>query len=330
MRQVMRVSNTVNDALKDISELALQSKLEKLKVIDMNTMIYSSLSEEQINKLATKINLLPFEYQNILFFRYCFESTSYEINNLLGIENIKSKFLYIQDLLSKVMKLEDSWIDEDSLRKSCKLALEKSMKDYNNTEALHQPTYSKSFRRKLKDIKIMQKANSIFMTIAKKVAIFIIVCFLSFSTVLAVNAEIRERFLDWVIVTFPKFSIFIPQSIDKDNGTTDAKSLKINYVPIGFKLINVNEGNNMLIYHYATDNDQRLEIDLFSSVSKGKSYYDTENAEIEEFVFKESNAYLWKTDEMTYLIWSQDGVECHISGNIDKNEIIKIAESISK
>ncbi len=101
---------------------------------------------------------------------------------------------------------------------------------YHSFKVLHEPNYSKSFRRKLKDIKISQKTN-IFMKIVKRVAVFIIVCFLSFSTILAVNAEVRESFFDWVVVTFPKFSIFIPQSIDKDNGTTDLKSLKINYVP---------------------------------------------------------------------------------------------------
>ena len=33
---------------------------------------------------------------------------------------------------------------------------------------------------------------------------------------------------------------------------------------------------------------------------------------------------------MTCMIWSQDGVDYHISGNIDKDEIIKVAEGISK
>jgi len=330
MKEVTRVSSTTNDVMKSVSELALQARLQKLNNLDMSTIVYSSLSADQMNNLAVKINLLPSEYQNILFFRYCFESSDYEINNILGIEDTKNKLLYIQDLLSKVMKIEDSWIDDNSLKESCRLALEESMKEYNNIELLYQPTYSKSFRRKLKDIKIPKRSTNIAMIMVKRVAIFILVCFLSFSTVLVVNAEVREKFFDWIIVTFPKFSIFIPQSTSNENDIITLNSLKINYVPIGFELTNINEGNNMLIYNYETENNQRLEINLFSSAGKGKSFYDTENAEIEEFVFKGSNAYLWETDEMTYLIWSQDNVECHISGNLDKNEVIKIAENISK
>lgn len=328
MKEVKRVSSTTDDVMKNVSELALQARLEKLNNLDTSAIVYSSLSTVQINKLAAKINLLPSEYQNILFFRYCFESTDYEIENILETENTKKKLLYIQDLLSKIMKLENSWIDENSLKESCKLALEESMKDYNNIEELHQPIYSKDFRRKLKDIKIPQKSNKIFMAMAKRVAIFILVCFLSFSTVLVVNAEAREKFFDWIVETFPKFSIFIPQSTDND--TTDLKLLKINYVPTDFELINVNEGNNMIIYNYATEDNQRLDIKFFSSSSGVQSYYDTENTEIEEFIFKESNAYRWQTDEKTQLIWYQDGIECHITANLDIDEVIKIAENILK
>lgn len=330
MKEVSRVSNTVNDAMKSVSELALQSRLKNLSLIDMSTIVYSSLSPDQIDKLAVKINLLPSEYQNILFFRYCFESTDYQIDNLLEIENTKDKLLYIQDFLSKIMKLENSWIDDNSLRKSCRLALEESMKDYNNIEALHQPTYSKSFRRKLKDIKIPQNPNRILMIIAKRVAIFVLVCFLGFSTVLAVNAEVREKFFDWIVETFPKFSIFVPENINKDIDIIDLKLLRINYVPTGFKLTNINEGNNMLIYNYFSEDDKKLDISFFTSLRKGESFYDTENIEIEEFVFKESNAYMWQTDKMTYLLWYQDRIECHIVAHLDKDEVIKIAENIFK
>ncbi len=47
------------------------------------------------------------------------------------------------------------------------------------------------------------------MSIAKIVAIFILVFVLSFSAVLVVNAEAREKVFDWIIERFPKFSVFI-------------------------------------------------------------------------------------------------------------------------
>ncbi len=65
----------------------------------------------------------------------------------------------------------------------------------------------------------------------------------------------------------------------------------------------------------ATEDNKKLDISFLLSARKGKSYYDTENIEIEQFVFKESNVYIWQIDEMTYLILSQDDVECHISAS---------------
>ena len=323
------MSSTTSDVMQKVSELALQSRLQKLSEMDMSAIKYNSLSEEQIDILAVKINLLPIEYQNILFFRYCFGNKYNEIDNLLGIENTKEKLLYIQDSLSRIMKSENLWIDDNSLKKSCKLALKESMKDYNNVEILHRPTYSKSFRKKLKGIKIIQNPNRIFAVIWKKVAVLVLVCFLSFSTVLVVNADVREKFFGWVVETFPKFSIFTPESIEEDNSSDDSVSFKINYVPEGFQLQDVQVFRNMSVYKYSNDNDELI-IHFYSSERKGKSYYDTENVEVEEFVFKDSPALTWQTDKMTYLIWYQDDVECHIYGSINKEEIFKIAENITK
>ncbi|WP_317921535.1 hypothetical protein [Tepidimicrobium xylanilyticum] len=53
--------------------------------------------------------------------------------------------------------------------------------------------------------------------IAKRVAIFMLICILTFSVILTVNAEARERVFDWIIEVFEKFSIFTPQNIDEDN-----------------------------------------------------------------------------------------------------------------
>lgn len=323
------MDNTVKNVLKDVFELAFQNELQKLTELDMSKIVYQSLSAEQIDKLALKIDLLPLEYRNILFFRYCFNNTPSETDKILEIENAKYKLCYIQKMLSNLMNLHDSWIDDKSMVEACKLALDENVKEYNNIEILHKPNYSRNFRRKLKEVDIIQN-NNLFMLMAKRAAVFILVCLLSFSVVLTVNAEAREKFFDWIIETFPKFSIFTPQSTNQDDNLIDLTSFKINYIPIGFELEDVHEGRDMFIYNYLAENNQELTIKLFTVSNKGKSYYDTENAEIEEFIFKDSKAYLWQIDEMTYLICQQDGIEFHISGNLNKDEIFKVAENISK
>ncbi len=330
MRKMIKMDNAVKNVLKDACELSFQDELQKLVELDISKIVYQSLPTAQINKLAHKIDLLPFEYKSILFFRYCFNSTPSETDKILKIENSKNKLRCIQKMLSCFMDLGNSWIDDNSLKKACEIALVRDSKDYNNIEILRKPNYSKNFRRKLKDIRIRQSTNNIFMLIAKRVAVFVLVCVLSFTTVLVVNVEAREEVFNWITEVFDKFCIFNPQNIDKDNNLAEPILLKINYIPNGFKLKDTQEFRKMLVYNYLSNNNQELIIKLFSSDRKGRSYYDTENVEIEEFIFKESQAFTWQTDKMTYLIWHQDGIECHVSGNLSKDEVIKIAENILK
>lgn len=313
----------------NISEAAFISRLQTLDNLDRDKISYKALSLEQIENLAEKINLLPFDYQDILIFRYCFGNTDREIDKILETGNTREKLLYLQDLLSKTINLDDGWIDEASFAESCKLVLE--MNRIENQERLLQPPiYSNSFRRKLKEIYIPKKSSRIFTEVVKRVAVILVACILGFSTFLTINAEARERFFDWIIETFPKFSIIIPQESNKDNGSANLKSLTITYIPEGFSLGEVHEGRTMLIYDYSSDDDLTLDISFFAPSETRQSYYDTENAELERFVFKESDAIIWRTNVMTNLVWYQDGIECHISTHLGKGEAIKIAENIQK
>jgi hypothetical protein len=329
MKEARRISRLIKGIMKEASGLLLQTELQRLVEADMSGVVYQSLSMEQINKLARKINLLPLEYQHILFLKYCYENTIFEIDKILEIENTKGKLLYVEKMLSRRIGLDNSWIDDNSMKEACEWALKEYMKDYNNLEMAHEPNYSKAFRRKLKDIKFAQKPYEIYKLIAKRVAIFILISTLGFTAILAVNVEAREKFFHWIMEVFPNFSILKSQNTDSAY-PIDLTAFKIDYVPEGFELVHTNEGRNMLIYNYSTENNQRLTIRLFLSEDGDLSYYDTENSEVDEFIFKGTQAYSWKTKQLTYLLWYQDGIECHISGILDKDEMIKVAENITK
>lgn len=318
------------EVMKDACKISLQTELQKLIELDRNQIVYQSLSKEQVHKLAHRINFLPFEYRNLLFFRYYFENTIFEISKILEIEDTESKLLYIQKMLSRLIELNSAWIDHDSMKEACSLALHKDIKVYDNIEVLHKPMYSNSFRRKLKEIRAAQNPYEMFKLIVKRVAVFVAVCILSLSAVLAVNAKAREKFYHWIVETFPNFSIFITQNEDEYNSLAEMSELKINYIPKGFNQIATTENRTMVIYNYLSKDNKKMTIKFFNTDNEGKTYYDTENIELEEFIFKESQAYTWKTDKMTYLIWHQDGIECHITGNLSKDEIIKVAENIVK
>lgn len=208
MKKVTKMSKISKDIIKDVSQLSLEDEFKKFSKINTENIVYQSLSDEQVDQLAEKIALLPLEYTNTFFLRYCFDTTPSETEKMLEIKNSIGKLRYVQKMLSGFMGLKNSWIDNDSMKKACQIALAEEAKDYDNTESLHKPNYSKVFKRKLKEIKIKQNSNRIFMSIAKRVAIFVLVCFLGFSTALAVNAGLHENLFDWIVEIFPKFSTF--------------------------------------------------------------------------------------------------------------------------
>lgn len=321
---------TAKDMMKEVCQLSLQNEFKRIAELNISSIKYQSLSSGQVEQLARKIALLPSEYRNILFFHYCFSSNPNETDRVLGIENAISKLTYVQRMLSDLMGLEDLWIDEGSMQKASQIVLTQMTKDYENLEVLQRPDYSKEFRQKLKTIKIKRNPNNIFMLMAKRAAVFILVCILSISAALVVNVEAREKMLGWIIQVYPKFSIFTQQNINDENDLVKLTDLRINYIPEGFELIDIHQGRKMLIYDYLSADNKALTIKFSDPSGEGKSYYDTEGTEIDEIMFKDSGAYTWETDVMTYFLWHQDGIECHVSGNLNKEEIIRVAENISK
>lgn len=163
MKKVIKVSKMADDILKEVCQLSLKEELEKNIKLDMNNIIYQSLSNEEVEELAIKINLLPPEYCRILLFRYCFNSTPPEVDRILGIENSIGKLRYIQKMLSVLMGINNLWIDDRSVERACKIALVEYTKEYKNTPIPHKPSYSKSFKKKLRDIKIKQNSHNAFI-----------------------------------------------------------------------------------------------------------------------------------------------------------------------
>lgn len=325
MRKVKIVHTA--DALREAIEISMQDELDR--IVEMNTgIIYRSLSPDEVNRLAMKINLLPVEHQNILFFRYYFNNIK-QIYNILEIENAEAKLIYVEKMLAGFMGIGDVYIDNSSMKEACDLALIENFKEYEGVELLHEPEYSNGFRRRLRPIKIKKSWTKKIGSITKWAAIFVLVPIISLSTILAVNVEARAKFLGWIVETYPEFSTFTPKLEEGDKDNVDMSAFNINYVPEGFQLEETYESRHMIEYTYYTEDDRIMMIRLSNPRTLNVNY-DTEGVEIEEFTLKEAEAFTWHTKGMTSLVWYQDGFRGNITGNLSKDEIIKVAEGISK
>ena len=163
-------------------------------------------------------------------------------------------------------------------------------------------------------------------TAAKRVAIIIAVIIIALTgTVLSVDA-LREGVKNFVIETFEKFSVLsfdknsvIPKEIEECFAPT--------YTPSGFKIIEAenSEGSNFILYK----DDNGSSIYYTQLVVDGAlSYIDTQDAVTEEigkylFVRKEQinrSAIYFSDEEYSY--------EIVAFGNLSKEELLKIAESV--
>lgn len=291
-----------------------------------NKFNYIDLEDSEIYKLSEKISVLPLEYQNILFSKYYFNLTPLDTEEMFNITNARNKALYIEKLLSNFMGLEEEIINKNSFSKACRLLIDSTILNDYEIELDQTPNYSKKFKNNLKRLKITYK-NPI-RNILKKVATIILISSISISTILITNTNAKEKLYKWIIKSFPQFSIISSEHLESDE-IADLSSLTINYIPENFKLENINKGRQLNIYEYTSKNNENIEIKFIKSSSKGKTYYDTENIKTNNIPFKNTEAYIWTNDKTTYLIWLQNGIEIHISSNIDQTEILKIGENIN-
>ena len=323
------MSNTFDGLMGDVCKQALDNDIAELERFDFNNISVRPLATEEIPTLAQKITALPLEYMNTLFLKYCFDFSPEDTDAMLETTHSVGRLRYVRNMLSSFMGLEGALVDDHSMRLACEAALSTYVaQDVPNV--LHIPKYSNAFRKKLSVIKAAQKSMSMVVAIGKRVAVFILVCAISFSTALVANAKLRERFLNWIIEAFPKFSIFTTQTTGSPSSNVlNPDDISFGYLPDDFTVSDIFQGRTMLVYDFlSNDGDRSITVSFTIQKSGAKKYYNTENSEIKSVVFRNDEAFTWQTENTTHFIWVQNNIECHISGNIGYKTVVKIAENV--
>lgn len=296
------MKNKINEIFSKAAKSSYEKELKELSTLNLEEISYKILSEEEIIKLSEKILALPIEYKNILFSRYSFNLTPKETEKTYEIVDAKAKLLYIRRLLSRSLNLKGTWIDDTSMELASNMALKGYTGELNEENFKEKPKYSRNFKKSIRDLNI--KIENKFARIAKRVAMIFLVVGISFTLFLATNVQAREKFFDWIVEKYEQYSIFTPEAINEDYiDKVDIDELKINYIPDGFELDNVQKGKVSMIYKYINIDEQffYLQINEVMSIAESHSK-DTENAEMESIFIKDSEAFYWEHD-IKYLLW---------------------------
>ena len=322
------MKNSFDSALTLASEQLL-FVIERRYEAEKDSIIFVELSVDQASDLANKILVLPDDDIAMLLLRYSFGFNDAAISAIIRHDRVKGKMRYIERLLSTGMGLSEmEGIGRDSIRSACKIVLEKYTED-ESTEI--SPRYSHQFLRKMQDLKLIRGHSRIFFKVLQKAAAVLIVLGLVFGVVLGVNAEFREKVYHWIIETFSKFSEFTLNS-NKESEEYSFEELLLytpTFMPDGYK-IESTVGLNPSIYYNCINDDGDILIIIGHLPEKAIISLNTENAEIEEVIFGDEDAFYWEKDGISYFVFVLDGYHFNIFGQINRDVIIQIAKNIKK
>lgn len=223
---------------------------------------------------------------------------------------------------------ETEGISRDGIRSACKIVLEKYTEDEG---AEISPRYSYQFLKRMQSLKLVRGPSLIFPNVLQKVAAVSIILGLAFGITLGVNAEFREKTYHWIIETFTKFSDFI-LNLDEKSEEYSFEELvlyKPTFLPDGYKIDSTLDLNPSVYYNCINDNGDTLII-IGHLPEKAIISLNTENAEIEEVIFGDEDAFYWEKDGISYFVFGVDGYHFNIFGQINRDVIIQIAENIKK
>lgn len=301
----------------DIRERMVALRKERLLKLSQKTDFkYKDLNPSEEDELLKNILSISEDRQNILIFKHYYKNTFKEIEDIFDIENAKGEYINLVCILSENLGIEKAIISEKSMKNVCERAAsninDEIMQDFN--------AYSNSEIKQTHKTKIAFRFGN---SIKRQVASIILLVFISSGLLLGSNAYAEGKVFEWIINTFEKYTSF---NIEKENETnkSDAK-IEISYIPEGFELNRKTSKNSMDIYYYKNKNNHIVIKFIYDSLNTGLN---TENENKDEFEYEGNKIITWEKSSKNYFVFIKNEVACQIYGNLDKDEFIKIYNSI--
>lgn len=212
-----------------------------------------------------------------------------------------------------------------------KTAFELFNEEYCNSfseERLSSITFSQEFETKMQKLLQRQKKAYFYMinTIGKRVAIIILSLLIALSTVTFGVKAIRERFFEFITETYEKFTRITVEREDEPEELI-LEPIKPQYAPDGFEM--VLENNYGTVYRIVYENEQKQEIQFFQQPNYDTDFRaNTEGVEVKTVYINSFEGIMYQQQGENTVIFAANDYFFTISGFIDFDELIKIAESV--
>lgn len=219
-------------------------------------------------------------------------------------------------------------IDDDFLYKYVKSA-ENIMIDSLPKEEELSHKFSNRFQRKMNKLIQQQKRSPFmksFVNLGKRVAIiFLVIISIIFTTTMSVEAY-RTKFFEVIKEVWEEFTSIIFKN--KEN-IDDVKFIPINptFIPDDFKIVDYEINSYEQFTYWENDNGMEIMFEQ-AKIMANAIITDTEGIEVEEKFIGEQKIIYFTNKNVNQIYWYDDNYTYTIISEYDKNELLKMAESI--
>lgn len=188
-------------------------------------------------------------------------------------------------------------------------------------EELPEPEYSKRHIRRMNALMNKMRGNVYhhFTTRTIKVMLVAAVLFALLLTAFVVPSS-REFIID-------NLGIYSTYQLTEDNGNSVSGEITVGYVPEGYELVSKESYSKLSMCCYTTENGNSFTI--YKDASSMKIEFDTENGSSEKIIINDMDFTIFTDDNKNCsVMWTQNDYIYQIDGQLPKEEILKIAETV--
>lgn len=205
------------------------------------------------------------------------------------------------------------------------------LNDISEKESKEKHAFSDEFKdRMIKLIAYEKRRTRIKNTMyyfKKAVAVLLVVLTVVFASTMSVKAW-RVKLFNTIINIFDKFSEIRYEDVDKNiDNIEDNTFFPPGYVPEGFKLDKENTNFFGQLIIYKNKNGEEIVFEQYKLENR-RMIIDTEGTELESIIIHDYEAYFYSNKGINNILWNDGYYGFIISSSINKEEIIKIAESV--
>lgn len=233
-----------------------------------------------------------------------------------GVDNMMNAYYKLVGEAHIKNILEDLESEKDEIDQ---VKTSKSLDDWFE-KFIHTKEKEKQRKKWLKQIKLY----------SSRAAVFILVLIGAFTAVTMSVEAFRIRILNFFM---EKNESYIEFRVDEVVDGQSIPQLDIDqyhypaYLPEGYNYDSSQAAGDVVILSFSNSKY----IIIFTQGSTGSVYHlDTEDGETKEVPIGNTSGYLIEKNDGMTLFWNDDDTDFIINGNIEPNELIKIAESLEK